>query len=93
MWGTKSPEESPERFRCANSCKQPLQEERTEPCGLSFRPTKKRLAMSATEVGGLIVLGIIALDVALGYALARWGINLWSCVCGDLVTAFGQTGC
>ncbi len=32
--------------------------------------------MNAIEIGGLIVVGIIALDVALGYALARWNIDL-----------------
>jgi hypothetical protein len=32
--------------------------------------------MSAVELGAVIVLGIIALDVALGYALVRWHIDL-----------------
>lgn len=32
-------------------------------------------AMATLEMGGLIVLGIIALDVGLGYALARWNID------------------
>lgn len=36
----------------------------------------RRLAMSEVEVGGLIVMGIVVLDVALGYALARWRIDL-----------------
>ena len=33
-------------------------------------------AMATLEMGGLIVLGIIALDVGLGYALARWDIDI-----------------
>jgi hypothetical protein len=32
--------------------------------------------MATLEMGGLIVLGIIALDVGLGYALARWDIDI-----------------
>jgi hypothetical protein len=34
------------------------------------------LAMLTLEMGGLIVLGIIALDVVLGFALERWHIDL-----------------
>jgi hypothetical protein len=32
--------------------------------------------MLTLEMGGLIVLGIIALDVVLGFALERWHIDL-----------------
>lgn len=32
--------------------------------------------MSAGQLGGLIIPAIIAFDVALGYALARWRIDL-----------------
>ena len=38
-------------------------------------PSKGSFAMATLEMGGLIVLGIIALDVGLGYALARWNID------------------
>ena len=39
-------------------------------------PSKGSFAMATLEMGGLIVLGIIALDVGLGYALARWDIDI-----------------
>ncbi|MBB4258766.1 hypothetical protein GGD64_002785 [Bradyrhizobium sp. CIR3A] len=32
--------------------------------------------MNAVEMGTLIVIAIIALDIALGYVLARWPIDL-----------------
>jgi hypothetical protein len=31
--------------------------------------------MTVVQMGGLVVLAVIAIDIALGYALARWNID------------------